>query len=242
MLNIKSKASFVALFIGILLFSSFFPIQPTKTFCSGSGVVKNYHSAYHQMQLGHLGLSQKAFEMAVNGWEKLLQSGVVRKSVVAICDFTQSSVQKRMYVIDLDEKKVLLKTWVAHGKNTGEEFARNFSNKPASLQSSLGFYAAGDAYTGEHGLSLKLKGLEKGFNDKAEERAIVLHGASYVCDSFICREGRLGRSWGCPAVSYDDHEFVINTLKDGGCLFIYYPDKKYLADSKLILPDEHCRQ
>ncbi|MCW5907457.1 MAG: murein L,D-transpeptidase catalytic domain family protein [Chitinophagales bacterium] len=235
MKTLKSTVIRLCLLLGIFTISAFLPLPEIKTTSKGSFTTeKSYHNTYHQLQLGALGLPKKAFDMAVNGWEKLMQNGTISKSVVAICDFTQSSTQKRLYIVDLEAGKVLLNTWVAHGKNTGEEFARSFSNKPSSLQSSLGFYAATETYTGEHGLSLKLKGLEKGFNDKAEERSIVLHGASYVCDSFIDREGRLGRSWGCPAVSYDEHEFVINTLKDGGCLFIYYPDKSYLTGSRLI--------
>ena len=129
---------------------------------------------------------------------------------------------------------MLFNTLVAHGKNTGEEYAHYFSNNPSSLQSSLGFYLTKEAYTGSHGLGLKLIGLEAGFNDRAAERAIVMHGASYVCNEFIDQYGRLGKSWGCPAVPFELHEQIINTIKDGTCLFIYYPDKAYLAASKLI--------
>ena len=129
---------------------------------------------------------------------------------------------------------LLFNTLVAHGKNTGEEFARSFSNEPESHKSSLGFYTTKDTYQGEHGLSLKLEGKEPGFNDKAEARSIVMHGAGYVCDNFICQFGRLGRSFGCPSVPYGEHEQIINAIKGGSCLFIYYPDKKYLTASRLV--------
>ena len=181
-----------------------------------------------------MGLSENAFQLAVNGWGKLKQNGIVTKDIVSICDFTQSSNNKRLYIIDLVSGKLLFNTLVAHGKNTGEEFAQTFSNEPSSYKSSLGFYTTKETYFGEHGLSLKLEGEEPGFNDKAEDRAIVMHGADYVCDKFICQFGRLGRSFGCPSVPFELHEKIINTIKDGTCLFVYYPDKKYLTASKLL--------
>jgi hypothetical protein len=189
---------------------------------------------YSQMNLKELGLSEKAFTLAIKGWSKLKVKGNISKDIISICDFTQSSNKKRLYIIDLANGALLFNTLVAHGKNTGEEFARYFSNKPSSLQTSLGFYITREAYEGSHGLGLKLAGMEPGFNDRAEERAIVMHGADYVCDAFINQYGRLGKSWGCPAVPFGMHEKIINAIKDGSCLFIYYPDKTYLAASKLL--------
>jgi len=189
---------------------------------------------YSCLNLKELGLSEKAFQLALKGWTKLKAKGNISKDILSICDFTQSSNKKRLYVINLATGTLLFNTLVAHGKNTGEEFAHYFSNKPSSLQSSLGFYLTKEAYEGSHGLGLKLTGIEPGFNDRAEERAIVMHGASYVCNDFIDQYGRLGKSWGCPAVPFEVHEQIINTIKDGSCLFIYYPDKAYLAASKLL--------
>lgn len=191
-------------------------------------------SIYNQLHLNELGLNETAFQTAVTGWQKLKSKGVVTKNILSICDFTQSSNNKRLYIIDMVNGKLLFNTLVAHGKNTGEEFAHAFSNEPASYKSSLGFYTTKQTYFGEHGLSLKLEGEEPGFNDKAEDRAIVMHGADYVCDNFICQFGRLGRSFGCPSVPFGLHEQIINTIKDGTCLFVYYPDKKYLSASKLL--------
>jgi hypothetical protein len=189
---------------------------------------------YATLHLGQLGLAENVYQLALKGWQKLKDKGEVSKDILSICDFTQSSGHKRLYIIDLAHGKLLYNTLVAHGKNSGVEFARNFSNEPSSLASSLGFYVTGTAYTGSHGLAMRLQGKEKGFNDKAEERDIVMHGAFYVCQEFINRYGTLGRSFGCPAVPDDLHAQIINSIKDGSCLFIYYPDKKYLANSLLV--------
>ncbi len=191
-------------------------------------------SVYSQLHLKELGLSENAFRLAINGWQKLKVKGNVSKSIISICDFSQPSGNKRLYVIDLSAGKLLFNTLVAHGKNTGGEYACLFSNEPFSYQSSLGFYTTAQTYSGKHGLSLKLKGEEPGFNDKAEDRAIVMHGADYVCDNFVCEFGRLGRSFGCPAIPFEWHKQIINTIKDGSCLFVYYPDKKYLSASKFV--------
>ena len=205
--------------------------QPVKAL---SSLFINSLPVYSTLHLKELGLSEKAFELALKGWTKLKAKGEVSKDIISICDFTQSSNNKRLYIIDMATGTLLFNTLVAHGKNTGDEFAKYFSNNPSSLQSSLGFYITKEAYEGSHGLGLKLMGLETGFNDRAEERAIVMHGANYVCNEFIDQYGRLGKSWGCPAVPFGLHEKIINTIKDGTCLFIYYPDKVYLATSKLI--------
>ena len=189
---------------------------------------------YQQLNLHKLGLSETAFHLAMNGLQKLEAEGKVEKEIISICDFSQSSNNRRLYVIDIPNRKLLFNCLVAHGKNSGEEFARYFSNVPSSYKSSLGFYTTQKTYMGEHGLSLKLEGKEPGFNDMAETRSIVMHGADYVCDDFICHNGRLGRSFGCPSVPNNLLEPIINTIKNGTCLFIYYPDKQYLSSSKLI--------
>ncbi|HWB64709.1 MAG TPA: murein L,D-transpeptidase catalytic domain family protein [Chitinophagales bacterium] len=189
---------------------------------------------YVQAGLEHLGLNRNVYNTAYKGWLKLKRRGEISRDILSICDFTQSSSKERLYVIDMAAGKVLYHTLVAHGKNTGVEYAKYFSNQPQSLESSLGFYVTGNTYQGTHGLALVLEGKEHGFNDKAEERGIVMHGADYVSHSFISKYGTLGRSWGCPAVSTELHEQIINTIKGGSCLFIYYPDKQYLSASSLI--------
>jgi hypothetical protein len=185
---------------------------------------------YDSLHLESLGLSQKAFKYAWQGFQLMK----LQNPVVAIADLSQSSCKKRLYVINLLEKRLLVNTYVAHGRNSGEEFARRFSNKNSSFQSSLGFYRTLDPYQGKHGLSLKLEGIEKGINDKAYERAIVMHGADYVSEKFIKNTGRLGRSLGCPAVSLDENEKLIRILGRGAGLFLYSPDTHYLNSSPIL--------
>jgi hypothetical protein len=138
-----------------------------------------------------------------------------------------------MYIIDVTDRKILLNTYVAHGKNTGLDYATKFSNKMESLQSSLGFYVTKGTYFGKHGLSLKLDGQEPGFNDKAEQRAVVIHGADYIGAHRI-NAAYMGRSFGCPAVPQAQSNKVINLLKNGTTLFIYHPSNSYLQRSKIL--------
>lgn len=170
--------------------------------------------------------SFECFNQALEGFYKLKEKGLVERDVITLIDFTKSSNQKRLWVIDLENNVVLFNTLVAHGKNSGEEFANSFSNKSESFQSSLGFYITGEVYNGKHGMSLKLDGLEKGFNDNARNRAVVVHGADYVSESFIKNHNRLGRSQGCPAVPVEMNEKIINAIKGKSCLFIYHSSKK----------------
>ena len=172
--------------------------------------------------------SFESFSIALEGFYKLKEKGSVTKDILTLIDFSKSSNTKRLWVINLTTNEVLFNTLVAHGRNTGEEFANYFSNKAESYQSSLGFYATAEVYTGKHGLSLRLDGLQKGLNDKARERAVVVHGADYVSESFIKNHKRLGRSQGCPALPVEMNEKIINVIKEKSCLFIYHPSKSSL--------------
>jgi len=178
-------------------------------------------------------LNYDVFAKAYHGYMNLYNDGKLnlQKQVLTICDMTQSSTKDRMWVIDLANKKVLFNTYVAHGQGSGEEFATSFSNAMNSHKSSLGFYVTGEIYDGEHGASLRLYGMDNGFNSAAYERSVVVHGADYVCGKFIENNQKLGRSWGCPAVPSKLSNPIINAIKDGSCLFIYYPEKKYLASA-----------
>jgi hypothetical protein len=190
---------------------------------------------YDSLQLGKTGLKKEAFKYAYTGYKKLLEEGEIEKEgIITICDLSQSSRRKRLYLIDLSEYKLLLNTYVAHGKNSGAEYAKKFSNKPQSLQSSLGFYKTKTTYWGGHGLALTLSGLEPGFNDKAERRKIVVHGSQYIGDNYRRWGKYMGRSFGCPAVPMKQSKVLINAIKDGSCLFIYHPTKNYLTTSKLL--------
>jgi hypothetical protein len=190
---------------------------------------------YDSLHLEKIGLKKEAFNYAYTGYKKLEEEGMLNKEgLITICDFSQSSKRKRLYLIDLNECKLLLNTYVAHGRNSGGEYARNFSNRPESRQSSLGFYRTKTTYWGGHGLALTLSGLEPGFNDKAERRKIVLHGSLYIGDNYKRWGKFMGRSFGCPAVPMQQSKILINTIKDGSCLFIYHPSKNYLSGSKIL--------
>lgn len=177
---------------------------------------------------------EESFAEALNGFYLLKEKGLIKKDILTLVDFSLSSNIKRLWVIDLKSNEVLFQSLVAHGRNTGEEFATRFSNSAESFQSSLGFYATGEIYKGKHGLSLKLDGLEKGINDRARQRAVVIHGADYVSDSFIRGNKRLGRSQGCPAVPVEFASEIISMIKDKSCLYIYHPSIDRAKESKLI--------
>lgn len=181
-------------------------------------------------------LDKNVFQKAFQGFENLKKSGKLDPDchLLTVCDFSKSSNTKRLWVIDTNEKKILFNSLVAHGMGTGEEFAEKFSNNESSHQSSLGFYITESTYDGNNGYSLKLTGMDKGFNDNALQRAIVMHGADYVNDDFAKQHKRIGRSWGCPAVPRNLAEPIINTIKEKNVLFIYYPDENYLSSSEWL--------
>ena len=154
---------------------------------------------------------------------------------LAVIDYSLPSTQKRFWLFDLKSKRVLVRDYVAHGKKTGEDQALFFSNTPESLQSSLGLFAVGERYVGKHGDSLRLLGMEPGINDLAYDRAIVIHGADYVSPAFIQAHGRLGRSFGCPALSKASAARAIEELENSqGFLFAYFPDKQWLDTSNYL--------
>jgi hypothetical protein len=209
--------------------------KPVKANTANHLLIRNSTLLYKQLDLSQLGLKAEVFEKALKGWKAMAQQNLLGKSrVLSIVDLSQSSTHKRLYIIDIEKEKVLYHTYVAHGRNSGNEYARTFSNLPESFQSSLGFYLTGETYQGKHGFSLRLKGIEPGINHLAEERSIVMHGANYVSEAFIKQTGRLGRSQGCPAVCEELSTPIINSIKLGSCLFIYYPDNQYLSKSHLL--------
>jgi hypothetical protein len=190
---------------------------------------------YDSLQLDDMDLSEQAYQDALKGYFKLRSMGrLSNDSIISIIDFSLSSTKKRLFVIDIKNCKVLFNTYVAHGRNSGAEFARRFSNSPSSRESSLGFYVTGDTYNGDHGYSLRLEGEEKGFNSNAYRRAIVMHSADYVNEDYINENGILGRSYGCPAIPEDNYKSIIDEIKNGSCLFLYGPSKYYLAHSKFL--------
>lgn len=190
---------------------------------------------YDSLQLDTMGLTKQAFVDGVKGYENLRSSGKLsNENVLTIADFSLPSNEKRLFVIDLENMKVLYNTYVAHGRNSGREYANKFSNSPRSHMSSPGFYVTQKTYVGENGFSLRLQGEEKGINDNAMRRAIVIHCADYVSEKWIQDLGYLGRSLGCPALPQKYGTSIIETIKDGSCFFIYSPNKKYLSRSRLL--------
>jgi hypothetical protein len=167
----------------------------------------------------------ESFAEALKGYYSYKQKGLIKKDILTLIDFSLSANTKRLWVIDLTTGNVLFHSLVAHGRNTGQEFASNFSNTSESYKSSLGFYSTGEIYNGKHGMSLRLDGLEKGINDNARSRGVVMHAADYVSNSFIKNNHRLGRSQGCPAVPVELSRGIINTIKDKTCFFIYHPSR-----------------
>ena len=234
-------------FLFALLSVSWMPLQEQKNsdntaqevslpcFVLKNSPKEDISSLYTSLKLQQKGLSKKAFEYACKGYRLLLKKKIISKQgYLAICDFSQSSNNKRLYLVDMVNGEVLLNTYVAHGRNSGGEYATRFSNRPKSLQSSLGFYVTQDTYYGEHGLSLRIRGVEEGYNDKAGRRRIVVHGANYLGNAWLEQNNYMGRSYGCPAIPDKESDYLINTIKKGSCLFIYHPSKNYLKGSKIL--------
>ncbi len=223
----------------IFLFFSSFSYNPevksekTKSVLETSNVIASNKvlsveakavNVYNSLDINNLSLPKlESFTQALKGFYTLQSEGKIKKNILTLIDFSLSSNVKRLWIIDLNTNTVLYNSLVAHGRNTGDEFANSFSNKAESFKSSLGFFSTGEVYQGKHGLSLKLDGLQRGMNDNARARAVVMHGADYVAESFIKNHSRLGRSLGCPAIPMNMTKEVINTIKDKSCLFIYHP-------------------
>ncbi len=195
----------------------------------------NKISIYDSLQLNMLDLSKQAYDYAIRGFITLRSLGKLNNdSIISIVDFSLSSAKKRLFVLDLKNYKILYNTYVAHGRNSGAEYAEHFSNNPRSNKSSLGFYVTGNTYNGEHGYSLHLEGEEKGINDNAFKRAIVMHCANYVNENFIKSKGYIGRSFGCPAIPEKIYKPLIDEIKNGSCLFLYSPNNYYLSHSVFL--------
>lgn len=179
-------------------------------------------------------LKVSVLQTAMRAYQKACKMGLNTQGILSIIDYSLPSTEKRLWVIDLNQNKVLDYTLVANGKGSGTKYATHFSNRPITFASSIGVYLTGNTYYGAHGYSLRLHGLEPGFNDHAYFRSIVMHSAWYVSEDFIKYHGYLGRSWGCPAISKDVARKIIGEIKDGSLLVAYYPDPKWLSQSKFL--------
>ena len=233
--------------IGILISMSFAFTRPgantlKKTAVAAATTVSNARSfvaekigLYDSLGLASKGLSREAFEYALSGYDRLATGGkLLKEGILSILDFTQSSGKKRLFVIDLQSGELVFNTYAAHGRGSGTDMAKEFSNKANSNKSSLGFYVTGETYIGKHGESLRLNGEEKGFNDNALARGIVMHSAAYADENIVATQGYIGRSQGCPALPQNLSKDIITKLKNGTCLFLYSPDKNYLTHSPIL--------
>lgn len=162
------------------------------------------------------------------------QGIAVPSPLLTVIDYSKPSVEPRLWVFDLEKRKLLFEELVAHGQGSGDNFARRFSNDLGSLMTSLGLFLTGGIYQGRNGYTMRLVGLEPGFNDQSSARAIVMHGAAYVSEAMARNLGRLGRSWGCPAVRKEVAKKLIDSIRDGSLLFAYYPDTEWHKNSKFL--------
>lgn len=237
-----SKKRYILPFVAL---TSLFSLKVSSIGKKNSGIVAPVTAAatvvsaeaalYETLSLDSLGLSPEAYQYALQGYDRLLKEGKLRNDdILSIVDFSLPSTKKRLFVIDLASGKLLFNSLVSHGRNSGKDMATAFSNAPESFKTSLGFYVTGKTYRGAHGYSLKLEGEEEGINNNAMDRGIVMHAANYVNEKLARMQGYIGRSLGCPAVPPALHKKIISKIQNGTCLFMYSPDVKYLASTKMF--------
>ena len=234
MMKIKHILGFLVLFglIGASWpFDWLIPHPNYEAFGTKSWIDKEYsilHSAAPN-------LNPKVLRYSLTAYVRVQNQGFSRKQLLTVIDYSMPSKEKRLWVFDLNKGRTVLNTWVSHGKNTGDNAnAYSFSNSNGSLKSSLGVFVTGEKYIGGKGIALRMRGLEKGINDHAYSRNIVFHGAPYVNGSTARSLGKVGRSWGCPAVSTDTIKSLVDTIKENTVVFAYYPDQNWLRNSRYL--------
>ena len=181
-------------------------------------------------------LDPKALKTSLLAYMHVEQQGLDKQHILSIIDYQLPSTKKSLWVINMNTDKVEYNTLVAHGRNSGDNYATKFSNRLGSDESSLGVYLTANTYHGKHGYSLRLRGLEAGFNSNAYRRAVVMHSAWYVSQGFADKYGHLGRSWGCTALNKKIEPKIVKAIKDGSVLVAYYPEKKWLQQSAYLKP------
>lgn len=230
----RAKRGFVARIAGALLGAAI--VAAPRAGAPRERLAAGEHRAATPHRLSVPGLSEPTLAIALRAYARARERGDITRPVLSIIDYALPSTEKRLWVLDLERGRVLFHELVAHGQKSGENEAHAFSNDTGSHQSSLGVFRTGAVYEGGHGVSLRLDGLEPGINDRAAERAIVLHGAEYVSEQFAARFGRIGRSFGCPAVRPAITDSLIQVIRDGTLLFASYPDSAYSARSAYVAP------
>ncbi|NKB46422.1 MAG: hypothetical protein GKR77_01380 [Legionellales bacterium] len=228
---LKSTLYFLFTLFTILAYQAITQVSHAKT---TAPVEQRINSMVKKLSAQAPQIDRKVLRMAVTAYKNAHQKGQVKKPLLTVIDYSLPSSKKRMWIFDIHNNKVSYYTHVSHGKNSGGLKASSFSNTNGSKQSSLGTFITADTYQGANGYSLNLHGLEKGINDNAYQRRIVMHGAAYANESFIKKNGYLGRSWGCPAVASHLAKPVINKIKGGSVVFAYYPKQTFLAKSAFI--------
>lgn len=220
-----------ALILSILLFSCQPNLYRTEKIPQINDQFEaNIYDLYQHLELADQ-LKFEIFRMALVGYHHM---EIFKKDIITIIDYSQPSTEKRLFIIDIINRELLFNTLIAHGKNSGENSATVFSNVPESYTSSIGFFVTAETYIGDNGYSLRIDGIEKGINHNARKRDIVIHKADYVSENFIKKEGRLGRSYGCPALPNEVSKDIIDTIKEGTCIFVYGDDESYLKNSNYI--------
>lgn len=227
-MKIHSFAIMLRLLLIARLFAFFSLNNPEDNSYSGS---RDIQMLYQECGLQTV-ITYNIFKIAMTGLEKI--ENLQNRKIITIIDFSKPSTKERLFVIDLENKHILYKSLVAHGKNSGGNMASSFSNAPRSLKSCLGFFITAETYAGKYGYSLKLDGLEPGINDNARPRGIVVHGADFVSFAVARDCGLLGRSYGCPALPLNKTKEIIDKISNGSCLFIYGIDQNYLKNSKVL--------
>ncbi len=222
---------FFSVLLFVALFRQGFAREYEEPFVSTKdSLTQQFYNNLHSQEL-----SYSAFAYAFNGYQILISENKIgKKDILTIIDFSKSSKKERFFIIDISEQKVIYSRLVAHGKNSGWDVPSSFSNHVNSYKSSLGFFITGETYAGKHGLSLRLDGVEKGINDNARKRHIVIHAADYVNDGTIKKLGRLGRSYGCPSIPSENYPQIIDLIKGKSLIFIYSDQKDYLNKSKYL--------
>lgn len=218
----------------LLLFSLLILFSTQAFNNKGSNPIEGWKNSIATLS-GKFNISIDALQNAVKVYQQLKLAGQLNnQQFLTIADFSKPSSEKRLFIINMEKMELVFHSLVAHGRNSGKQMAEKFSNKMESYQSSIGFFITGNIYKGKHGMSLQLEGIEAGINDKAKQRAIVIHGADYVNDALIKKQGYIGRSLGCPAVPQNQVNDIIQTIKGSSLFYIHAPDKTYLQKSNFI--------
>jgi hypothetical protein len=218
-----------AICVGFVAFASLL----TPGYAAASSSVSFSRTDFDATSIGNIEMD--VFEMALGAASCAVKSGAVdAPKTLTVIDYSKPSTEPRMWVFDLKSRELVYEELVAHGQGSGANMATQFSNEPDTHRTSIGLFVTDTTYVGKNGYSLRLDGLDKGINDRARERAIVMHGAPYVSQQFVKSQGRLGRSWGCPAISAGVAKPLIDRVKGGGLVFAYYPDSRWLKSSKYL--------